>query len=215
MSCNSCHWEGEHDGRTWTFSFAGPRNTTSLLGMVTTYPLRWSAEWDESADSEFAITEEQFGTGLLGGEMHPPLGAANAGRSRELDSLALFIDSLVYLPNFHAGAYDPELMERGEKVFKDHRTGCLECHSGPYFTDFRVHDVGTADGPLEALGPEIDTPTLLGLSRSAPYLHDGSAATLLDVLTTANPEDRHGQTSQLTDRDMEALVEYMLSLTLP
>jgi YVTN family beta-propeller protein len=50
ISCNTCHWEGEHDGRTWTFSFSGPRNTTSLLGMINTYPLRWSGEWDESAD---------------------------------------------------------------------------------------------------------------------------------------------------------------------
>jgi YVTN family beta-propeller protein len=91
MSCNTCHWEGEHDGRTWTFSFSGPRNTTSLLGMINTYPLRWSAEWDESADSEFAITEEQFGEGLLGGGMHSPLGEPNAGRSYDLDALALFI----------------------------------------------------------------------------------------------------------------------------
>jgi YVTN family beta-propeller protein len=41
ISCNTCHFEGEHDGRTWFFGFAGPRNTTSLLGMVETYPLRW------------------------------------------------------------------------------------------------------------------------------------------------------------------------------
>ncbi len=65
ISCNTCHFEGEHDGRTWTFGFAGPRNTTSLLGMIETYPLRWSGEWDECADAEFANRKENFGSGLV------------------------------------------------------------------------------------------------------------------------------------------------------
>ena len=64
------------------------RNTTSLLGMIETYPLRWSAEWDESADSEFSIRFEQYGAGLIDGNMHPTLGTPNQGRSYDLDSLA-------------------------------------------------------------------------------------------------------------------------------
>lgn len=70
ISCNTCHFEGEQDGHTWTFGFSGPRNTTSLLGMIETYPLRWSGEWDESADSEFASRRENFGTGLIEGAMN-------------------------------------------------------------------------------------------------------------------------------------------------
>ena len=50
ISCHSCHFEGEQDGRTWFFGFAGPRNTTSLRGMIETYPLRWSGEWNENVD---------------------------------------------------------------------------------------------------------------------------------------------------------------------
>jgi YVTN family beta-propeller protein len=213
MSCNTCHWEGEHDGRTWTFSFSGPRNTTSLLGMINTYPLRWSAEWDESADSEFAITEEQFGEGLLDGRMHPTLGDPNTGQSYDLDSLALFIDSLGFLPNLYSGESDPTILEQGEALFSDDVIGCAECHPSPYYTDFQVHDVGTANGPAEVLGPEIDTPTLLSLSRSSPYLHDGSAVALMDVLTTHNPDDQHGVTSHLNDDQLDALVAYMLALS--
>ena len=98
ISCNTCHIEGEHDGRTWQLQYlAGPapagatvpRNTTSLLGMIETYPLRWSAEWDESADSEFSIRFEQFGAGLIAGAMHPTDGPPNQGRSYDLDCLAL------------------------------------------------------------------------------------------------------------------------------
>ncbi len=55
------------------------RNTTSLLGMVETYPLRWSAEWNESADSEFSVRFEQFGTGLIVGDDEPYPGTAQPG----------------------------------------------------------------------------------------------------------------------------------------
>jgi len=56
--------------------------------------LRWSAEWDESADSEFSIRFEQFVTGLIQGRMHPTLGTPNQGRFYNLDCLTAFIDSL-------------------------------------------------------------------------------------------------------------------------
>jgi YVTN family beta-propeller protein len=212
ISCNTCHWEGEHDGRTWLFRFAGPRNTTSLLGMVQTYPLRWSAEWDEAADSEFAIIQEQYGVGLLGEEMHPPLGEPNSSRSYDLDALGAFLDSLQRPPNPYVDAYAPQLVREGAALFDAPDVGCRECHPPPYYTDFQTHNVGTAEGERELLGPEIDTPTLLSLYRSAPYLHDGSAATLMEVLTSANPGDRHGVTSGLEESDLEALVAYMLTL---
>jgi len=208
ISCNSCHFEGDHDGRTWQFSFAGPRNTTSLRSMIATYPLRWSAEWDESADSEFAIREEQFGTGLIPGEMYPPLGQFNQGRSYDLDCLALYLDHLAMRPSPYP--FD-EAAQRGEAIFSRPDTQCAVCHPAPLYTDLQTHDVGTAT-PDERLGPAYDTPTLHGLWASAPYLHDGSAATLYDVLTTANPADRHGVTSHLTEAELADLIAFMLAL---
>ena len=47
--------------------------------------------------------------------------------------------------------------------------------------------------------------------RTAPYLHDGSAATLRDVLTRGNPNDQHGRTSQLDLQEIDDLVEYLLT----
>ena len=58
----------------------------------------------------------------------------------------------------------------------------------------------------------LDTPTLIEIWRTAPYLHDGSAGTLGDVLTTANPHDRHGKTSHLRSAQIDDLVAYLLSL---
>lgn len=212
IACSSCHFEGEHDGRTWQFGFAGPRNTTSLHGMAQAYPLRWSAEWDESADSEFAVTQEQFGSGLLGGAMHEPLAAPNGGRSYELDCLAAYLDGLAMPENHIQNGLDPAAVARGEALFADPVVGCADCHPAPYHTDLAVHDVGTADGPLERLGPEIDTPTLRDLAHSAPYLHDGIAGSLAELLTSANPNDEHGVTSHLGESQVDDLVGFLLSI---
>jgi YVTN family beta-propeller protein len=219
ISCNTCHVEGEHDGRTWLLQYLGEvppgeqpiirRNTTSLLGMIETYPLRWSAEWDESADSEFSVRFEQFGEGLIDGEMHPTLGEPNQGRSYDLDCLALFIDSLTVPARNHTLS-EAEL--RGKAIFESPQTQCADCHPAPLYTDLQVHDVGTADGAGEWFGPLIDTPTLRFLYDSAPYLHDGSAATLLDVLTVKNLADEHGVTSHLSAQQLDDLIQFLLSL---
>ncbi len=220
ISCNTCHIEGEHDGRTWLLQYTGTvpvgaaavitRNTTSLLGMIETYPLRWSAEWDESADSEFSVRFEQFGSGLIhGGEMHPTRGAPNQGRSYDLDCLAAFIDSLSAPVRSHSLT---PAEKRGKAIFESDETGCADCHPAPLYTDLKQHDVGTADAYGEWFGPLIDTPTLRFLYDSPPYLHDGSAATLRDVLTTANPRDEHGVTSHLSEEEITDLIAFLLAL---
>ena len=76
-----------------------------------------------------------------------------------------------------------------------------------------MHDVGTGnDDESEKMGPRYDTPTLLGVYRSAPYLHHGKALTLHDVLTTENKEDKHGVTSHLSETQINDLVEFLKSL---
>ena len=62
------------------------------------------------------------------------------------------------------------------------------------------------------MGPAFDTPSLIGVYRSAPYLHDGRAATLRDVLTTHNRDDRHGKTSRLGPGQLDDLIEFLKSL---
>jgi hypothetical protein len=58
----------------------------------------------------------------------------------------------------------------------------------------------------------FDTATPAECWRTGPYLPDGSAVTLEDVLTTRNPEDEHGHTSHLTPAEIQDLVTYVLSL---
>jgi DNA-binding beta-propeller fold protein YncE/cytochrome c peroxidase len=78
---------------------------------------------------------------------------------------------------------------------------------------FVLHDVGTF-GPLSGKRmtdtlPGLDTPTLKGVWMGGPYLHDGSAATLRDVIDSANHGDKHGKTSQLNAQDKDDLIAYL------
>jgi hypothetical protein len=74
----------------------------------------------------------------------------------------------------------------------------------------KEYDLGTGVGPDK--GRPFDTPALNEGWRTAPYLHDGRAATMMDVLTTFKPGDRHGKTSNLSKQELNDLVEYLLSL---
>jgi cytochrome c peroxidase len=75
----------------------------------------------------------------------------------------------------------------------------------------RTYDVGTT-GNYDKPTDLFDTPTLVELWRTAPYLHDGSAASLEELFTARNPNDRHGHTSHLTREDIADLAEFLLSL---
>jgi cytochrome c peroxidase len=67
---------------------------------------------------------------------------------------------------------------------------CAKCHSGFAFTDYAFHDIGLPGDDrgrgavlrLEAAEHAFKTPGLREIGRSAPYMHDGSLATLDDVL---------------------------------
>jgi cytochrome c peroxidase len=100
---------------------------------------------------------------------------------------------------------------RGERLFQSSGVGCANCHEPPLFTDLRSYDVGTQNA-YDKEARDFDTPTLRELWRTAPYPHDGSAGTLRDVITTRNPKDQHGATSQLKPEELDDLVEYLIEL---
>ena len=212
VSCAVCHPDGQPDGRTWQMP-EGPRNTPSLAGIRYTTPLHWSADRDEVQDFEHTIRGPLMrGRGLIRGKPFPALGRPNAGRSAELDALAAYCNSIPFSLSPHApGGKLSDLARRGRQLFYREDVGCAECHRGPFFTDRKTHDVGTATED-EKYGPAFDTPTLLGIYRTAPYLHHGQAATLRDVLTRFNRGDRHGRTSHLSSRDIDALVAFLKAL---
>ena len=168
------------------------------------------------------------GVGFLKGQMkqkvgfHPiKLDEKCAGRSKDLDTIAIYCNSLDYplSPHIEAPGKLKPAAQRGKEIFFNKQVGCASCHSGSYYTDsrlqkpFNLHDVGTGNAdPTERMGDKYDTPTLLGIYRGNPYLHHGKALTLLDVVTTQNKSDKHGKTSHLANNELNDLVEFLKSL---
>lgn len=219
VSCSSCHPDGQPDGRTW-HNPEGLRQTPPLQGLAYTHPQHWSADRDETQDFEHTVRGALMGgRGLYKGRLNKPLGATNRGLSKSLDALAAYTNSHTFTLSPYAKQGLSPAAQRGRELFFSKQTKCAECHNGPFFTDSQSgrpstrHDVGTGnDDDSEVMGPAYDTPMLLGLYRSAPYLHHGAAATLQDVLTTQNQGDKHGTTSHLTKPQINDLVEFLKAL---
>ncbi len=206
ISCANCHFDGMSDGRVWQGIVDGPRNTPVLYNLLETPPYNWSSSWDELADVEIKIRQLQGGTGLIDGpSLEPALGNPHAGLSLDLDSLtayiATFTDPTVLPP------VDAAVVNRGAEVFTEQN--CASCHSGASGTDLQSHDVGTGKSADEKAGTAFDTPALRWLAGSAPYFHDGSAATLHDVFTMRG---QHELIRTVPLADIDALVAYLLSL---
>lgn len=219
ISCASCHPDGQPDGKTW-HNPEGLRNTQSLAGMAWTHPIHWSADRDEVQDFEHTIRGPLMqGRGLVTGRINGSLDAPNKGLSRALDAMAAYSNTHNFTLSPYAKKGLSPAAKRGRKIFFSAQTKCATCHSGPFYTDSNPtdkivrHNVGTAvDNPGEKMGPEYDTPTLLGVYRTAPYLSHGKAETLEEVLTVYNHDDQHGVTSQLSSQDRADLVEFLKAL---
>jgi cytochrome c peroxidase len=98
--------------------------------------------------------------------------------------------------------------KRGKKVFE--KAKCDTCHAPPLYSDLKQYDLGFGKGMDK--GKPFKTSTLIECWRSAPYLHDGRAATMKEVFTKCNPEGKHGNTGKLSEEELDELVEYVLSL---
>jgi cytochrome c peroxidase len=123
---------------------------------------------------------------------------------------------------------------RGYKVFADPNKGnCAACHNGPNFTDNGFHNIGIqapagkqADlgrfnlVKVAAMKGAFKTPTLRDVELTGPYYHDGSAATLRDVVDhyDRGGDDRSNVSADvrklnLTEQDKQDLVAFMRALT--
>jgi cytochrome c peroxidase len=91
------------------------------------------------------------------------------------------------------------------KVIFD-RVSCAHCHSGSYFTNLKKYEMGIKDTYDKQ--NSWDTPTLIELWRTAPYLHSGKYADLKDVFKI----EQHGIEEPLPEQDIKDLVEYISSL---
>lgn len=249
VACGSCHVYGEEDGRAWDLQFLpgahGPRQTQSILGLGASMSpvdpatglgqLHRSGDRDEVQDFDHTYRGPQMGgTGFIAAaQLQPPLGAANAGRSADLDDLANYVLNLPALPHSPHRNADGTLSEsavRGATFFMGAgaRAGdarCASCHIPETgWVDFTFHDVGQrhdpGEGELNTRAPlwGVNTASLLGTFDSPPYAGVAKAKdaeTMLDALIDfANParSHPHGTPSGLTNGQLRDLAEFVLSI---
>jgi len=198
--CATCHPGGRNNGLNWDLMHDGlgnPKNVKSLLLSPKTPP---SMITGVRPNAKIAIMSKirfvQFAV--------RPAGDAN--------DIHEYLKSITPAPGPRLvnGKLSPAAL-RGAKLFKTAK--CASCHSGALLTDLKKHNVGTAISEAGKQGKEYDTPTLIEVWRTAPYLSSGQAATILDVLSKKhNPKDLHGKTSDLTKQQLADLAEYVMSL---
>ncbi|MFQ6133691.1 MAG: c-type cytochrome [Armatimonadota bacterium] len=200
QSCASCHPDARMDGLRWDLQNDGmgnPKKTRSLVKSHQTSPVmslgvREEAEAAVAAGFRFILFA--------------------VPQPKQTKAVNAYLRSLEPQPSPHLdrrGRLTPAA-KRGKKLFEG-PAECADCHSGPLLTDMERYDVGTL-GELDDPDDKFATVKLLELYRVAPYLHDARAATLEEVLTKYNPEDKHGKTSQLSPDQVADLVAYLLSL---
>ena len=119
-------------------------------------------------------------------------------------------------PAAPAGRFDAAAAARGQAVFNGPGT-CATCHSGALFTDANTRLHPASDSMAEPESPsyaarsaskQYRTSPLKGVWQHAPYFHDGSAATLADVVRIYNTK----RALNLSTAQMSDLTEYLKSL---
>jgi len=163
------------------------------------------------------------------------------GRDVNRDDLARALAAYVRTIQSGASPYDryvwgePDALspdaQAGLRLFRG-RANCTACHVGPNLTDEEFHNTGVfwgqqpydagrvvVTGAVEDTG-KFKTPTLREIERTAPYMHDGSIATLEEVVDfydrggNDNPfRDQELRSLRLTEEEKMVLVAFLRSLT--
>lgn len=201
VACATCHLEGREDAHVWAFP-DGKRQTPALVGrgLSKTGPLHWTGEFkDFGAFMSHTVISRMGGQGV------------SATLQNQISS---WLENEPAPENANVRAQPTDAQTRGQVAFA--KANCNSCHVGAFLTDSAEgveHDVGTiGSGDFKGLtaATGFDTPSLRGLARSAPYLHDGTAGTLMDRLNSTT--DKHGDVSKLSTDEKADLVEYLKTL---
>jgi len=200
QSCATCHPDTRSDGLRWDLlndGMGNPKRTRSLVNSYRTAPVMAKG------------VRQEMGVAVRAGFKFILFAVRPEEEYEAVDSYLRAVQprpSPFLTPD---GKLTPAA-KRGKQLFEG-KADCVRCHPAPLYTDLQAYDVGTI-GEFDQPDDRFYTPKLTELYRSSPYLHDGRAVTLQEVLTTYNPEDKHGRTSALSEEEINDLVAYLLSL---
>ena len=243
LSCASCHdpAHGFSDSRRLSVGVLGQRgkrHAPTLLGRG----LGESQFWDgRAATLKDQVLQPILNPDEMGMTIEAVLRQLNrdpAYRGLTQESLAVALASYVRTIRSENSKFDlftsgwpivmSDLELEGLRLFRG-KAQCYLCHSGSQFTDEGFHNTGVAwrDGALQDPGRAaitgkvyhqgaFKTPTLRDVGRRGPYMHDGSLATLEDVIEfydrggNHNPYlDENIAPLHLSDTEKKALLAFL------
>ncbi|QEH36450.1 Cytochrome c-554 precursor [Aquisphaera giovannonii] len=213
LSCHTCHPDGHVDGLTYDIEADGigtaPVDNRTLRGILDTGPFKWNG-----------------GNATLSRQCGPRLSVyftrIQPYTSEELEAVDHYISTIPRPPNRYRplGAELTPAQRRGKAIFERTATNdgrpirkqnrCATCHFPPLYTDRERHDIGSKMAP--DIDDKVDVPHLNNIYDSAPYMHNGIAATLEEIWTVYNPRDTHGVTNDMTKDQLNDLIEYLKTL---
>ncbi|MBQ1254098.1 MAG: YVTN family beta-propeller repeat-containing protein [Alistipes sp.] len=194
QSCNGCHpGDGRTDGLNWDNLNDGTGNPKNCKSMMVAH---------YTAPSMISGIREHAEKAVRAGFKYIQFNEVSEDIATCVDE---YLKNLKPVPSPYL--VNGELSgkaQRGRIVYQKY--GCGMCHSGPYYTDCKMHVIGEDVEFKQGW----DTPTLVEVWRTAPYLFDGRAATMEEVFTV----HRHGlnKKSKITSEEIDDLVEYVNSL---
>lgn len=200
FSCHTCHPDGHTSSRTFDTlnddSDGNPKLTPTLRGVTQTGPWTWHGwQTDLGQAVERSLTQTLFGP---------------QPRPHDVQAVLAYLKTLDHPPNLHRQP-DGSLSaaaRRGQELFVG-KARCVRCHQGETYTSSKNYDVklGSDGSPFELWNP----PSLRGLLDRGPYLHDGRAETLDEVLRSSHAPEKLGGAA-LSAPERQDLLEFLKSL---
>ncbi len=207
QSCASCHPDGIVDGLNWDLlndGIGNPKQSKSLYLSGVTPPTMITGIRKDMQHCNRA------------GFRHIQFAYISEADAQCIDAYVLAMQPQV---SPYARPENADAIARGKALFEG-SADCARCHKPECFftaavdpndgTKSPLYDLGL--GTRDMLGRAFDVPTLNECWRTAPYLYDGRARTMREVLTTWNSADQHGATGHLTEEELSDLELYILSL---
>ncbi len=195
-SCASCHPDARADGFNWdnlNDGLGNPKQAKSMLYSHRTPPemitgARETAELAVRKGMQFI----QF----------------NTMSEEYLCCIDDYLKSLkpVQSPYLNRDGSLTEKAKLGQQLFDEY--GCNTCHTGPFYTDMQMHKSSSLETDDTWETRDFDTPTLIEIWRTAPYMFNGSAATMQEAVEYFIKTS--GKTA--TDEQIDAISEYILSI---
>jgi cytochrome c peroxidase len=199
QSCASCHPDARADALNWDNMNDGmgtPKQARSMVGA-----------WERGRVMSTGIRENAKVANRAGVKYI----CFNEGMPEsELEKIDAYVMSLTaeISPYLEDGQLSESAL-RGKELFEG-KANCASCHSGKlYGSDVLIYE--------NYVQSETETRGLLVLPlieawRTAPYLHDGSASTVMDVLTVRNLTGTHGNVNSLSESELQDICNFVLSI---